>query len=62
VKEIYQILQRDKIPLSAQSFAALFECIGRLPADNANNYQVLKEFVDEMLQKVSSIFCSFTHS
>jgi hypothetical protein len=56
VNEIHEILQRDRLPLSAQSFAALFECIGRLPADNAANYQVLKEYVEEMSQKVSFHF------
>jgi hypothetical protein len=54
VKEIHDILRREKLPLSAQSFAALFECIGRLPADDASAYHVLKEYVEEMSQKVSS--------
>lgn len=52
VREIHQILQKDKIPLSAQSYAAFFECVGRLPADNASSYQVLSEFVKEMTHKV----------
>jgi hypothetical protein len=51
VKEIHEILRRDRIPLSAQSFAALFECIGRLPED-ATNYEVLREYVGEMSRKV----------
>ncbi|XP_021914450.1 DNA-directed RNA polymerase, mitochondrial isoform X2 [Zootermopsis nevadensis] len=51
VREIHQILQKDKIPLSAQSYAAFFECVGRLPADNASSYQVLSEFVKEMTHK-----------
>jgi hypothetical protein len=51
VKEIHEILCRDKIPLSAQSFAAFFECIGRLPED-ATSYEVLKEYVGEMSNKV----------
>jgi hypothetical protein len=51
VKEIYEILRRDRIPLSAQSFAAFFECIGRLPED-ATNFEVLKEYVEEMSRKV----------
>jgi hypothetical protein len=56
VKEIYEILQNDRIPLTAQSFAALFECIGRLPAHNATSCEVLKEFVEEMTQKVRFSF------
>lgn len=51
VKEIYEILRRDRIPLSAQTFAAFFECIGRLPEDPAN-FEVLKEYVGEMSRKV----------
>lgn len=51
VKEIHGILQKERLPLSAQSFAALFECIGRLPADNAATDQLLKEYVEEMAQK-----------
>lgn len=56
VKEIHGILRRERLPLSAQSFAALFECIGRLPADNDATYQILKEYVEEMSQKVSFHF------
>jgi hypothetical protein len=56
VKEIHGILQKERLPLSVQSFAALFECIGRLPADNAATNQVLKEYVEEMSQKVSFHF------
>jgi hypothetical protein len=54
VKEIHEILRKERLPLSAQSFAALFECVGRLPADDASTCQILKEFVEEMSQKVSS--------
>jgi hypothetical protein len=54
VKEIHEILRRERLPLSAQSFAALFECIGRLPADDASTYQLLKKYVEEMSQKVST--------
>jgi hypothetical protein len=51
VKEIFEVLRRDKIPFSAQSFAAFFECIGRLPEDTTN-FEVLKEYVGEMSRKV----------
>ncbi|KAJ4450804.1 hypothetical protein ANN_02234 [Periplaneta americana] len=47
VKEILQILHKDKIPLTAQSFAAIFECIGRLPPSNVTTEEI-HEYVKEM--------------
>ncbi|PSN42978.1 hypothetical protein C0J52_13214 [Blattella germanica] len=47
IKELLQILHKDNIPLSPQSFAGVFECIGRLP-ESSENEKLLREYVKEM--------------
>lgn len=50
IRELHQVLHKDNIPPNPQTFAALFECIGRLPAD-PDNEKLLNQFIDEMTQR-----------
>lgn len=58
INEVLNILKADKIECNAQSYAAIFECLGRL-GEIDENWKLLKKYRDEASKNVKRIFFNF---
>lgn len=51
IKEVLGILKTDNIDCNAQSYAAIFECLGRLD-ENDENLKLIRKFQEDASQNV----------
>lgn len=58
IKEILAILKEDKIACTPQTYAAIFECLGRVPSSNGNSKQIRK-YANEANANVNQCFIFF---
>lgn len=55
VEEIYNILRKEKIPITSQVYMNIFDCLGRTEASEANT-ALIKKFINKAKDEVTGLY------